>query len=135
MEWRLPIMGKQAKRAYLEAIRWRYLKTDLAGKARILDEFCCAVCGYHRKYAIRLLGCKKSIAPPRLVGRKPKYDDPLLLQALRRIWLTAATRNATTRPKRLTAGSWRLRRGQFRPSSALRCNTTRSIPLNSSSTD
>ena len=47
-------MGKQAKRAYLEAIMGRYRKADRAGKAKILDEFC-AVCGYHRKYAIRLL--------------------------------------------------------------------------------
>ncbi len=52
-------MGKQAKHAYLEAIRGRYLKANRAGKAQILDEFC-AVCGYHRKYAIRLLRCKKA---------------------------------------------------------------------------
>ena len=51
-------MGKQAKRAYLEAIMGRYRKADRAGKAKILDEFC-AVCGYHRKYAIRLLGAQE----------------------------------------------------------------------------
>lgn len=55
------------------------------GKANILDEFC-AVCGYNRKYAIRLLGWKKSTSPPRRVGRKPKYAHPHLLEALRRIW-------------------------------------------------
>ena len=32
-------MGKHERRAYLEAIRDRYLKSDRAGKARILDEF------------------------------------------------------------------------------------------------
>lgn len=79
-------MGKHTKRAYLEAIRGRYRQADRAGKGRILDEFC-AVCGYHRKYAIRLLGRKKSTAPPGRGGHKPKYDDPLLLKALRRIWL------------------------------------------------
>ncbi len=64
-------MGKQEKRAYLEAIRGHYRKADRASKTRILDEFC-AVCGFHRKYAIRLLGCKKSAAPlfenPKLVA-------------------------------------------------------------------
>ena len=81
-------MGKQAKRAYLEAIRGRYRKANRTGKANILDEFC-AVCGYHRKYAIRLLGRKKSASLRRRVGRKPKYADPQLLEALRRIWLAS----------------------------------------------
>jgi len=80
-------MGKQERRVYLEAIRVRYRKANRAGKAKILDEFC-AVCGYHRKYALRLLGRKKAFAPRR-VGRKPKYDSPGLLKALRRIWLAS----------------------------------------------
>ena len=81
-------MGKQERRAYLEAIRVRYRRANRAGKARILDEFC-AVCGYHRKYAIRLLGRRKSSATPRRVGRKPQYASPGLLEALRRIWLAS----------------------------------------------
>jgi hypothetical protein len=81
-------MGKHERRAYLEAIRGRYLKASRAGKATILEEFC-AVCGYHRKYAIRLLGRKKPESTPRRVGRKPRYDHPQLLQALRRIWLAS----------------------------------------------
>lgn len=79
-------MVKQAKQAYLDAIRGRYTKASRTDKAKILDEFC-AVCGYNRKYAIRLLGRKKSTSPPRRAGRKPQYDSPLLLEALRRIWL------------------------------------------------
>lgn len=81
-------MGKHERRAYLEAIRVRYRKADRAGKAKILDEFC-AVCGYHRKYAIRLLGRKPGRSVPRRVGRKPRYDSPGLLEALRRIWLAS----------------------------------------------
>lgn len=81
-------MGKHERRAYLEAIRGRYRKANRAGKARILDEFC-AVCGYHRKYAIRLLGRKKPALTSRRVGRKPRYDHPQLLEALRRIWLAS----------------------------------------------
>jgi len=48
-------MGRDENRAYLEAIRSRYRHAGRAGKSKILDEFC-AVCGYQRKYAIRLLG-------------------------------------------------------------------------------
>jgi len=82
-------MGKLARRAYLEAIRGRYVKSDRIGKAKILDEFC-AVCGYHRKYAIRLLsGRWRPVAQTRRVGRKPIYDAPELLEALRRIWLAS----------------------------------------------
>lgn len=81
-------MGKHERRAYLEAIRGRYRKANRVGKARILDEFC-AVCGYHRKYAIRLLGRKRPVSPPRRAGRKPRYDHPQLLEALRRIWLAS----------------------------------------------
>ena len=66
-------MGKHERRAYLVAIRGRYRKANRAGKARILDEFC-AVCGYHRKYAIRLLRRKKPVSTSRRVGRKPRYD-------------------------------------------------------------
>ena len=48
-------MGKHEKRVYLEAIRKRYGRAQRADKGKILDEFC-SVCGYQRKYAIRLLG-------------------------------------------------------------------------------
>ena len=47
-------MSREQKRAYLEAIRKRYKQAKRKQKAIILDEFC-KVCGYHRKYAIRLL--------------------------------------------------------------------------------
>ena len=78
-------MGKREKRAYLEAIRGRYSKSGRAGKAAILDEFC-AVCGFNRKYAIRLLG-KPPGRPERKPGKKPVYDSPELLAVLRTIWL------------------------------------------------
>jgi hypothetical protein len=54
-------MGKQERRACLDAIRARYRRAKKAGKTAILDEFC-AVCGYHRKYALRLLGIPWRIA-------------------------------------------------------------------------
>jgi integrase-like protein len=42
------------RRVYLETIRSRYRKSTRKEKSKILDEFC-AVCGYERKYAIRIL--------------------------------------------------------------------------------
>ena len=47
-------MGKNERQAYLKAIRSRYCRAGKKAKVTILDEFC-AVCGYHRKYATRLL--------------------------------------------------------------------------------
>jgi hypothetical protein len=47
-------MRAQSKYEYLTAIRERYQRASKHDKTMILDE-CCIVCGYHRKYAIRLL--------------------------------------------------------------------------------
>ena len=83
-------MGKQERHAYLEAIRARYRRADKAGKTAILDEFC-AVCGYHRKYALRLLSNKRK--PNKKTKRKPgpdsRYDTPELVEVLRAIWLAS----------------------------------------------
>jgi hypothetical protein len=47
-------MSQKSKWDYLKAIYFRYQKASKPLRARILDEFC-QVCGYNRKYAIRLL--------------------------------------------------------------------------------
>lgn len=78
-------MGKNERFAYLEAIRGRYGEASKESKTIILDEFC-EVCGYNRKYAIRLLNRKRKRIKSR-PGRKPVYDLPELLKALRRIWM------------------------------------------------
>ena len=60
-------MVSKSKREYLAKIKDRYRHANRKGKARILDEFC-AVCGHHRKHAIRLLngdGRKKKKKPGR----------------------------------------------------------------------
>jgi len=77
-------MGHKEKKAYLEAIRLRYVNAGRIGKKRILDEFC-AICGYNRKYAIYLLSKprKRYKAKP---GRKSKYTEKPFLDALTRIW-------------------------------------------------
>ncbi len=47
-------MGSKSKRDYLKAIRERYRKASREEKSVILNEFC-QMCGYNRKYAIRIL--------------------------------------------------------------------------------
>lgn len=83
-------MGKQERRAYLEAIRTRYRRARKSGKTAILDEFC-AVCGYHRKYALRLLRTpgKRNKANVRKPGPASRYAVPELVEALRTIWMAS----------------------------------------------
>ena len=81
-------MGKNERQAYLKAIRSRYWRAGKKTKVTILNEFC-AVCGYNRKYAIRLLNQRTKPKKKRLAGRKPVYDSPELLIALKRIWFAS----------------------------------------------
>ena len=82
------IMSKNAKREYLDAIRARYRRARKSTKKLILDEFC-GTCGYHRKYAIRILNTRPGGAsPPKLKasGRRPQYQNPEVLAFLKRLW-------------------------------------------------
>lgn len=82
-------MGKDARKAYLQSIKKRYQQSDRAAKQIILNEFC-MVCGYCRKYAIRLLNRKGKAKPSTLrPGPKRKYSPERLMEPLRRIWLTS----------------------------------------------
>ena len=73
-------MGGKSRSDYLKAIYSRYKRVSKPLRARILDEFC-QVCGYNRKYAIRLLNGpapqKPRLQPPRGIappmGRKSSY--------------------------------------------------------------
>jgi hypothetical protein len=83
-------MGKPEQRAYLEPISARYRRACKGNKAEILNEFC-AICGYHRKYALRLLSApfmrtKKPVGKPGPVFR---YDRPEWIEALRTIWMAS----------------------------------------------
>ena len=77
-------MGKNERQAYLKAIRLRYWRARKMVKVTILDEFC-AVCGYNRKYAIRLLNRRGKASKKQRPGRKPIYASPELLTALKHI--------------------------------------------------
>lgn len=82
-------MVLRSKRDYLESIRLRYRQADRKTKGLILDEFC-AICGYHRKYAVRLLrkAKRKTQAgrPRRQPGPKSVYQHPALVNTLKRLW-------------------------------------------------
>jgi len=81
-------MSNTSRSEYLQSIQPRYRKANKTEKNKILDEFC-MICGYNRKYAIRLLNQK---SPPkcdwekRKRGPKKKYDHPDILKVLTRIW-------------------------------------------------
>ena len=81
-------MSGKSKWDYLKAIYPRYRKASKPLRARILDEFC-QVCGYNRKYAIRLLSGpapQKNNTP--FKGRRPTYGAKLI-GALTTIWQAA----------------------------------------------
>ena len=81
-------MGKNERQAYLKAIRTRYRRANKKVKVTILDEFC-SVCGYNRKYAIRLLNQRAKVRKKRRTGPKPIYASAELLIALKRIWFAS----------------------------------------------
>ncbi len=84
-------MNNGSKQEYLSAIRSRYLAANKSEKKAILDEFC-AVCGYNRKYAIRVLRHplpKNSSSPKPRRGRKTKYHQPELITFLKTLWIAA----------------------------------------------
>lgn len=78
-------MGKNERQAYLKAIRTRYRRARKKAKVTILNEFC-SVCGYNRKYAIRLLNQRAKMTKRRRTGPRPLYASPELLTVLKHIW-------------------------------------------------
>jgi hypothetical protein len=81
-------MSNASRGEYLETIQPRYKKANKSEKNKILDEFC-KICGYNRKYAIRLLNEK---LPPKCDwekkkrGPKSKYNHPDIIKILTKIW-------------------------------------------------
>ena len=100
-------MGNEAKRQYLNRIRLRYQNASKSAKSTILNEFC-LVCGYHRKYAIRLL-TKGAIARKRPPGRKRRYGNDLIAH-IKELWFAMEQING----KRMKRSKHRpLRKGWF----------------------
>jgi hypothetical protein len=81
-------MTGMGRREYLRAIHARYQRSKPDAKGAILDEFC-SVCGYHRKYAIRLLAKPRpELRPGPRRRRGPSYGRPVV-EVLTRIWVAA----------------------------------------------
>jgi len=80
-------MSLSSKREYLQRVHPRYKGAGRIHKSKILDEFC-AVCGYHRKFALRLLNrpLRRRRKRP---GPKPRYDAATLRPLLTQVWLLA----------------------------------------------
>ncbi len=67
----------------------RYRQASTGEKRCILDEFC-ANCGYHRKYAIRLLnGPPPGPRPVRTQRRRSVIYGPQLISILKAVWEAA----------------------------------------------
>ena len=77
-------MTKQEKSAYRKRIKLRYERGSRDDKGRILEEFC-KVCGYNRKYVIRILNRAVSWLAGK-PGRASKYTEPVFLKTLKRLW-------------------------------------------------
>jgi hypothetical protein len=81
-------MTGMGRREYLRAIHARYRRSKPEAKGMILDEFC-GVCGYNRKYAIRLLARPRPEARPGpRRSRGPSYGRPAI-EALVKLWEAA----------------------------------------------
>ena len=87
-------MSRMARWEYIRAIYQRYRKAPRAMRYQMLDEFC-QVCGYHRKYAIRLLNGPAPEKPkPWRRRRRPRYG-PEVIGVLGAIWEAAGYPCAT----------------------------------------
>ena len=80
-----PEMSQLSRKEYLAKMRWRYARRGREGKSRLLDELC-EVCGYDRKYAIKLLGGEPAASRGK-VGRKPVYAKEVVA-VIKPIWLS-----------------------------------------------
>lgn len=73
-------MSHHQKKSYLEITRKRYKQATRAKKSLILAEFA-ETCGYHRKYAIRLLNQKPVRRKPTCLPKIATEYDTLSISA------------------------------------------------------
>jgi len=83
-------MSPQSKEEYFEVLYKRYKEATRREKTVIINE-CCAVCGYHRKHAIRRLRGYKRFTKPRKrkKGKTSVYNKEPIIRPLKQIWFSA----------------------------------------------
>lgn len=81
-------MSLSAKREALARIHGRYQRAGRPHKTRIRDEFC-ALCGSHRKAALRLLNRPLPTAAPKRSGPPILYEPAQVLPVLKAVWLAS----------------------------------------------
>lgn len=82
-------MSRKSKKEYLYEIQERYLKADKSKRQKILDEFC-NVCGYNRKYAIRILNQRitsENKSVKKRAGPKKIYHTEGIKKFLKTLWI------------------------------------------------
>ena len=81
---------RESRKEVLERARQRYGKRGREGRSRLLDEVC-ELCGYERKYAIKVLGGKRAIIGSK--GRKRGGSQAIYgvaeREVIKAIWLAA----------------------------------------------
>ena len=78
-------MSNSAKKEYLVEVRKRYFTATKKEKSLILDEVC-VICGFNRKYAIRVIS-KKESKTNKKKGRTKKYNSIVIFNFLRDLWV------------------------------------------------
>jgi hypothetical protein len=85
------MMSKTSKREYVATIRQVYRLASKATKGNLLSDLR-RICGYNRKYAIRLMHAQSAstVAPTKSrAGRKPRYQHPGVLDFLKKLWIAS----------------------------------------------
>ena len=83
-------MSARSRKEVLEQARQRYCQRGREGRSRLLDEVC-ELCGYERKYAIKVLSGKRAVVGSS--GRKRGGSQPIYgvaeREVIKAIWLAA----------------------------------------------
>jgi hypothetical protein len=82
-------MSQESRKEVLRRMRQRYVNRGRQGRSKLLDEVC-ELCGYERKYAIKLMGSERAMAEAgrRRGGPQPRYGEAERV-VLKEIWLGA----------------------------------------------
>lgn len=85
------MMSKTSKCEYVATIRQHYKVASKAVKGSLLSDIG-RVCGYNRKYAIRLMNTKSVSTVPHTksrAGRKARYRHSAVVEFLKRLWIAS----------------------------------------------